>query len=180
MKQLQVVQNSTARLVSWAHRRDHAMPLLCNLHWLPMGQRFIFRTAVLVQKCIHGVAAVYLQELCTQVDSIRIRGRSRLRSAPTGCIQLPRVQASVAPQSFAYNWPAVWNSLSATLRDSSVSLHIQAPTENVLICSMMNTIRHYFGTVLQVWCCYNLFIRLLTYLLILMSYLTSCLWMMQT
>jgi len=61
-----------------------------------------------------------------------------------------------------------------------LSLHIQAPTENVLICSMMNTIRHYFGTVLQVWCYYNLFIRLLTYLLILMSYLTSCLWMMQT
>jgi len=71
---LQAVQNATARLVSGAHRRDHAMPLLRSLHWLPVGQQVIFKTAVLVWKCIHGVAAVYQQELCTQVDSIRIRG----------------------------------------------------------------------------------------------------------
>ena len=84
------------------------------------GTAIIFKTAVLVWKCIHGVAAVYLQELCTQVDSIR--GRPRLRSASTGCIQLPGVQTSVV--SFAsYNGPAVWNSLPVTLRDSSVSLH---------------------------------------------------------
>ena len=55
--------------------------------------------------------------------------------------------------------PAVWNSLPATLPDSN----IQAPTENVLICSMMNTIRR--------GCCGGVFsesganIRLLTYLL---------------
>ena len=98
------------------------MPLLRNLRWLPVVQRVIFKTAVLVWKCIHGVAPVYLQELCTQVDSIR--GRPRLRSASTGGIQLSRVQTSVAQRSFAsYNGPAVWNSLPATLRDSSVSLH---------------------------------------------------------
>jgi len=62
------------------------MSLLRNLHWLPVGQRVVFTTAVLVCKCIHGVVPVYLQELCTQVDSIR--GRPRLRSASTGCIQL--------------------------------------------------------------------------------------------
>jgi len=56
-------------------------------------------------QAIYGVAQVYLQELCTQVDSIR--GRPKLRSASTGCIQLPRVQTSVAQWSFAYNGPAV-------------------------------------------------------------------------
>jgi len=40
-----------------------------------------------------------------------------------GCIQLPRVQMSVAQPSFADNGPAVCNSLSATVQDSSVSLH---------------------------------------------------------
>ena len=44
------------------------MSLLLNLHWLPVGQRVIFKTAVLVWKRNHGVASVYLQELCTQVD----------------------------------------------------------------------------------------------------------------
>ena len=113
MKRLQAVQNATARLVSGAHRRHHAMSLLRNLHWLPVGQRVIFKTAVLVWKRNHGVASVYLQELCTQVGSIR--GRPRLRSASTGCIQLPGVQMSVAQPSFAsYNGPTVCNATSTT------------------------------------------------------------------
>jgi len=72
---------NAARLVFGAYRRDQAMPLLHKLHWLPVAKRVFFETAVLVWKCIHGVAAVYLQELCIQVDSIR--GRPRLRSAST-------------------------------------------------------------------------------------------------
>ena len=100
----------------WTHRRDHAMSLLRNLHWLPVGQRVIFETTVLVWKCIHGAASVFLQELCTQVGSIR--GRPRLRSASTGCMQ-----TSAAQWSFGENGPAAWNSLPATLRDSIVSLH---------------------------------------------------------
>jgi len=148
------------------------MPLLRNLRWLPVVQRVIFKTAVLVWKCIHGVVPVYLQELCTQVNSIR--GRPRLRS--TGGIQLPRVQTSVAQRSFAsYNGPAVWNSLPATLRDSSVSLYtrIQAATENVLICSTMNTARRcMLRLFLRVW---RRYVRLLTYLLTyFLIYLLKC------
>ena len=81
MTRLQAVQNAAAHLVSGAHRRDHAMLLLRNLHWLPVVQRVIFKvqTAVLVWKCIHGVAPVYLQKLCTEVNSIRIRDRPRPR-----------------------------------------------------------------------------------------------------
>ena len=54
---------------------DHAKPRLRNLRWLPVGQRVIFKTADPVWKCINSVAAVYLQELCTQVDNIRARSR---------------------------------------------------------------------------------------------------------
>jgi len=121
MKRLQVVQNAAARLLSGAWRRDHDIVTLRLriLHWLPVGQRVGFKTAVLIWKCIHGVAPICLQELwCTQVDSIR--GRPRLRSTSTGCIQLPRLQTQ---RSFTYNGPAVWNSLLVPLRDSSVSQH---------------------------------------------------------
>jgi len=58
MKRLQAVQNAAAPLVSTTHRRNHSMSLLRNLHWLPVGQRVIFTTAVLVCKCIHGVDPV--------------------------------------------------------------------------------------------------------------------------
>ena len=126
-KRLQAVQNASARLVSGliaVTTQCHYWAIFFGCQWDDQGvaSRVIFKTAVLVWKCIHGVTAVHLQELCTQVDSIR--GRPRLRSASTGGIQLPRVQTSVAQRSFAsYNGPAVWNSLPATLRDSSVSLH---------------------------------------------------------
>jgi len=106
VKRLQAVQNDAACL---------------GLIAVTSGAVFcIFKTAALVWKRIHSVASVYLQEQRTQVDSIH--GRPRLRSASTGCIQLPTVQTSVAQRSFAYNGPAAWNSLPATLRDSSVSL----------------------------------------------------------
>jgi len=106
VKRLQAVQNDAACL---------------GLIAVTSGAVFcIFKTAALVWKRIHSVASVYLQEQRTQVDSIH--GHLRLRSASTGCIQLPTVQTSVAQRSFAYNGPAAWNCLPATLRDSSVSL----------------------------------------------------------
>jgi len=38
-----------------------------------------------VWKCVHGAASAYLQELCEPVKDVR--GRPRLRSASTRCIQ---------------------------------------------------------------------------------------------
>ena len=102
VKRLQSVQNAAARLVSGARRRDHITPVLCSLHWLPVRRRIFFKTAVLVWKCIHDVAPAYLQEVCLPVESVP--GRPRLRSASTGCVELPRVltstgaSASTVPQ----------------------------------------------------------------------------------
>jgi len=47
---------------------------------------------------IHGVPPVYLQKLCTKVDSIV--GRPKMRSLSAGCIQLPRVQTA----EFSMHW----------------------------------------------------------------------------
>jgi len=58
VKRVQAVRNAAFRLVSGAWCRDHVTPLLRRLHWLP--------AAVLVWKCIHGVASVYMQELYTR------------------------------------------------------------------------------------------------------------------
>ena len=71
-------------------------------------------------KCVHGAAPEYLQELCVLVEDVR--GRPRLRSASTRCIQLSRVRTSTGQRSFAFHGPSVWSSLPSTLRDSSSSL----------------------------------------------------------
>ena len=121
VKRLQSIQNAAARLVSGARRRDHITPVLRSLHWVPVRRRIIFKTAVLVRKCIHGVVPAYLQEVCTPVESVP--GRPRVRSASTGGVELPRVLTSTGQWSFSFHGPTVWNRLPLALRDGSFSLN---------------------------------------------------------
>jgi len=87
-----------------------------------MWRRIIFKTAVLVWKCIHDVAPAYLQEVCRLVQSIP--GRPRLRSASTGGVELPRtVLMSTGQRSFSFHGPTAWDSLPSALRDDSLSLN---------------------------------------------------------
>jgi len=83
IKQLESVQNIAARLVSGTRRRNHSTPDLRILSRLFVRRRIIVKTAVLVWKCIHGVAPPYLQEFCVPVEKVQIRpwlhcGRHRL------------------------------------------------------------------------------------------------------
>ena len=128
IKRLQSVQNIAARLVSGARRRNHISSVLRSLHWLLVRRKFVFKTAVLVWTRIHGVAPPYLQEFCEPVE--KVQGRPRLRSASTGCVDLPRVRTSVGQRSFAFQGPTVWNSLPSALRDSSLSVNVSAAAED--------------------------------------------------
>ena len=47
-----------------ARRCDRITPILDGLHWLPASQRKVLKTALMVWKCIHGVAPVYFSDLC--------------------------------------------------------------------------------------------------------------------
>jgi len=118
VKQLQSVQNAAAWLISGARRRDHITPVLCSLHWLPVRRRIIYKTAVHVWKCIHGVEPAYLQEVCISVESVP--GRPRLRFAG---VELPKVLTSTGQQSFSVHGPTVWNRLPSALRDDGLSLN---------------------------------------------------------
>jgi len=64
IKWLQSIHNPAAHLASGAWWHDHITPVLRSLHWLPVQQVIIFKTAVLIWKCIHGVAPPYLQKFC--------------------------------------------------------------------------------------------------------------------
>jgi len=57
---LQSVLNAAARLVFSGRKYDHVTPLLRDLHWLPFPERIMFRLAVLVYRCLHGLAPSYL------------------------------------------------------------------------------------------------------------------------
>ena len=110
---LQRVQNNTARLVLKKKRRNHATPLLKELHWLPVKFRCQYKIATLAYRHFDGSLPPYLSSsLCTYEPS-----RS-LRSSNEKLLKIPkRNLKSFGRRSFSFMAPSLWNSLPATLRN---------------------------------------------------------------
>ena len=60
-----------ADMVSGVHRCEHITSVLEDLHWLPVSQRVLFKTALMDRKCVHGVAPAYLSEQRTLDEDCR-------------------------------------------------------------------------------------------------------------
>ena len=70
-----VVKHSNVRqFVGIVHMRSYSLytgtckfdHILRDLHWLPVHQRIKYKIAMLVNKCLRGLAPPYLAELCQQ------------------------------------------------------------------------------------------------------------------
>jgi len=51
-------------VTSGVRRSEHITPVLEDLHWTPASHWVVFKTALVVWKCVHGVAPAYLSDLC--------------------------------------------------------------------------------------------------------------------
>ena len=81
MDRLRSVLNASARLIYASRRTEHVTPLLRDLHWLRYPDRIDYKLAVLVYRCLHGLAPSYLADEFTRVSEIV--SRRNLRSAST-------------------------------------------------------------------------------------------------
>ena len=102
LNRLKLIQNSAARLVLQAKSRDHATPLLKQLHWLPVRERTIFKVCVLTFKALNGSAPSYITDLLKKHLSMRPGLRSasdisRLAVPATNS----RAQHSTADRAFS-------------------------------------------------------------------------------
>ena len=77
------------------------------------------KTAVLVFKCLHGLAPAYLADYC-QPTTVTA-GCTRLRSANTQQLAIPRTNTGYGDRSFAVSRPSVWNSLPLRMSDCSLT-----------------------------------------------------------
>ena len=59
---LQSVMNAATQLVFTSSKCDHIMPLRRQLHWLKVSWKIGYKLAVLVYKCVHGLAQSYLAD----------------------------------------------------------------------------------------------------------------------
>jgi len=108
---LQHILNTAARIVTRTKISDHITPVLKSLHWLPVVQRCVFKTALLTFKVIHGLAPSYLCEL------IRYRSTSRdLRSINDVLLDVPKFKSCIGSRAFVFSAPKLWNSLPYDMR----------------------------------------------------------------
>ena len=70
LKKLQAVQNAAARVTTKTRKFDHITPVLRELHWLAVHKRIVYKLAVMVYKCVHGLAPPYLAADCVPVTSV--------------------------------------------------------------------------------------------------------------
>ena len=73
---IQRLQNMACRLIFNLHKHDHITPYLKLLHWLKIHYRIQYKVAVLVYKCVHGLAPIYLSELIDTSHNRQVRSAS--------------------------------------------------------------------------------------------------------
>ena len=118
MDRLRSVLNASARLIYASRRTKHVTPLLRDLHWLRYPDRIDYKLAVLVYRCLQGLAPSYLADEFTRVSEIE--SRRNLRSASTANLVVPRFQRkTLGGRAFPVAAAQAWNSLPSHVTSSS-------------------------------------------------------------
>jgi hypothetical protein len=108
---LQSVVNAAARTTTGLRRRVHVSQTHADLHWLRVTERIDFKLAVIVYRCLHGSALIYLSLDICRTSSLAFRSRLR-SSSSSSSLAIPRCQLStVGDRAFAVAAARVWNSL---------------------------------------------------------------------
>ena len=88
---IQAVQNFACRIVSGAKKYDHITTLLKEHKWLPIRKQLYLRKAILVFKCMNGMAPGYLADRF--VKRFSISGR-QTRSASSRLLDIPLLKTT--------------------------------------------------------------------------------------
>jgi len=111
LDKLQRAQNNLARVVCQRGRITDARPLLQSLHWLPIRERILYKTALLAFKTRLTSSPPYLADL------LQLRPPTRLlRSSDAPLLIVPRTQTALATRAFSVAAPTVWNGLPSNVR----------------------------------------------------------------
>jgi len=117
VRKLQSVQNATARLITGTRHRFHITPVLRDLHWLPIRERFKFKVAFVVHQSLSGQAPLYLADDCCLVSDSTQR---LLRSADVPTCVVPRTLSSYGDRTFTAAGSRLWNSLPVQIHNPDI------------------------------------------------------------
>ena len=107
IEKLQLIQNSSARLITRVKSSDHITPALISLHWLPVKYRIEYKILLLTYKAQHGKAPAYLKDLLIPYNPKRcLRSCARHELEP----QKSRLKR-FGDRTFTCCAPHLWNNL---------------------------------------------------------------------
>ena len=113
IKRLKSIQNRAARLVFNVGRATPTMPLLRELHWLPIPQRIQFKLCLHIHKIITSSAPEHLSNCI----SLYKPSRTLRSSQDTTRLQIPRSNYSFSANRFGVTAPKAWNNIPQHIRE---------------------------------------------------------------
>ena len=114
LMKLQRVQNTLARVIVRQGKFDHITPVLKELHWLPIENRVTFKLATLTYSIKSMGQPVYLRDLLSDYEPVRI-----LRSSSRRLLAVNVADTVLATRGFRHSAVAVWNSLPDNIRHAA-------------------------------------------------------------
>jgi len=105
-------RTKTSSLISWRHPAQYLIyspPQIRNeLHWLAVHKRIVYKLCLLVFKCQHEQAPIYLSSLCSPLSAVTTR--RQLRATTQGDLDYPRRRTvTYGSRAFAVSRPTCWN-----------------------------------------------------------------------
>ena len=113
LAKLQRVQNCLARVVLRAPRFSPSLPLLKQLHWLPVSYRINFKLSTLAYRALSTQQPSYLASLLHLSNIPR-----QLRSSISQQLIVPKTKLNLGKRAFSVAAPRVWNEFPITLKTS--------------------------------------------------------------
>ncbi|KAL0151164.1 hypothetical protein M9458_053677 [Cirrhinus mrigala] len=111
IRQLQLVQNAAARILTRTRKSEHITPVLRSLHWLPVIFRIDFKVLLLIYKSLNGLGPKYIADMLTEYKPNR-----PLRSLGSSQLEIPRVHTKQGESAFSYYAARSWNQLPEEIK----------------------------------------------------------------
>ncbi len=111
VRQLQLIQNTAARILTRTRKPEHITRVLRSLHWLPVTFRIDFKALLLVYKSLNGLGPKFIADMLTEYKPNR-----PLRSVGSSQLEIPRVHTKHGESAFSYYAARSWNQLPEEIR----------------------------------------------------------------
>ncbi len=101
IRQLQLIQNTAARILTRTRTSEHITPVL---HWLPVTCRMDFKVLLLVYKSLNRIVSKYIADMLNEYKPNR-----PLRSLGSSQLEIPRTHTKQRESAFSYYAVRSWN-----------------------------------------------------------------------